>query len=80
MMRVRNEEISLCTDLVHIDLSLSDPLPLTPPFRSTLVLIPLQKVIHSPPLLFVRLLTAVDRKSTRLNSSHSGESRMPSSA
>ena len=26
------------------------------------------------------LLDAVDRKSTRLNSSHSGESRMPSSA
>ena len=25
-------------------------------------------------------ITAVDRKSTRLNSSHSGESRMPSSA
>ena len=27
-----------------------------------------------------RLLLPVDRKSTRLNSSHSGESRMPSSA
>ena len=29
--------------------------------------------------LFVRLMVS-DRKSTRLNSSHSGESRMPSSA
>ena len=28
----------------------------------------------------VVVLTAIDRKSTRLNSSHSGESRMPSSA
>ena len=29
---------------------------------------------------FVLSLVALDRKSTRLNSSHSGESRMPSSA
>ena len=28
----------------------------------------------------IRFIGSVDRKSTRLNSSHSGESRMPSSA
>ena len=31
-------------------------------------------------LLLLCLLLRLDRKSTRLNSSHSGESRMPSSA
>ena len=36
-------------------------------------------VFHAVNLLFGRQ-TAEDRKSTRLNSSHSGESRMPSSA
>ena len=35
---------------------------------------------QSGPLLDVTLPTTLDRKSTRLNSSHSGESRMPSSA
>ena len=32
------------------------------------------------PMFFVMLVLLLDRKSTRLNSSHSGESRMPSSA
>ena len=32
------------------------------------------------PMLFVGAAGIADRKSTRLNSSHSGESRMPSSA
>ena len=31
-------------------------------------------------LMMALLMTTGDRKSTRLNSSHSGESRMPSSA
>ena len=35
---------------------------------------------YSSPLLPTRYRVPTDRKSTRLNSSHSGESRMPSSA
>ena len=31
-------------------------------------------------ILYARIISGVDRKSTRLNSSHSGEARMPSSA
>ena len=39
------------------------------------------KTQHTPDLDTVRdALAVADRKSTRLNSSHSGESRMPSSA
>ena len=38
-------------------------------------------VIHyEPDALAVPEVVDIDRKSTRLNSSHSGESRMPSSA
>ena len=36
--------------------------------------------VHSLELTVVRMVIGADRKSTRLNSSHSGESRMPSSA
>ena len=42
----------------------------------------MQKVAASSTILLVDFFTSseLDRKSTRLNSSHSGESRMPSSA
>ena len=36
--------------------------------------------IEEDPVSCLGIAVAVDRKSTRLNSSHSGESRMPSSA
>ena len=35
---------------------------------------------HGLIMIFFMVMPAIDRKSTRLNSSHSGESRMPSSA
>ena len=39
-----------------------------------------EDVLRRNPNRAVRFLELLDRKSTRLNSSHSGESRMPSSA
>ena len=47
-------------------------------FRSTLE--PVEKVLRGTCVIHHSELPVVDRKSTRLNSSHSGESRMPSSA
>ena len=39
-----------------------------------------QQFWSNPPIYYLSVLEGVDRKSTRLNSSHSGQSRMPSSA
>ena len=49
-----------------------------PPMRAFPVIALLAAVGHA--LRFVLMQGGVDRKSTRLNSSHSSESRMPSSA
>ena len=38
------------------------------------------RVVHSLVIVLAIIYTVLDRKSTRLNSSHSGQSRMPSSA
>ena len=40
----------------------------------------LKNTHHTPPSETIHPDRSVDRKSTRLNSSHSGEARMPSSA
>ena len=39
-----------------------------------------KKLNRTPEKIMVKSMAIRDRKSTRLNSSHSGESRMPSSA
>ena len=65
------------------------PSPQSPPFRLHLLHLPAAAAAAmgeggSHPSSFFHFfdcsLTPPDRKSTRLNSSHSGESRMPSSA
>ena len=60
---------------IHLSKRIS---PKTPEERNRMSSIPYASTVGS--IMYTMLYTRPDRKSTRLNSSHSGESRMPSSA